>query len=739
MAFVKPNQQKEINLLAFKVLTWLKTQKADQIFTKTEILKALDVDKVERTLGAQALQVLESKKLVCKRGAKWQFIKFVPLQIEGVIHTHPRGFGFVAIPHSIWPEVFIPKSRVGKAADGDTVLVDVDYTKGLDKGPEGVVKKVLSRSRETVIGTIFEVLPNGHALARVSVLKSKVLVRKEKKKQKNLAVGDRVRIAVKKWGEPGTDPEGVLKEKLGSIYEPKDDIQLAILEHEIREEFSPGVHREVESFPTRVTPKDCEGRRDYRNSLTLTIDPKTAKDFDDALTLCVHKNGHRTLVVHIADVSHYVAKGTKIDEEAFLRGNSTYFPGKCVPMLPPALADNLCSLKPRVNRLTVSVEMEFDEEANLLRSEVYKGIIRSQKRYTYEQAQAILEHKRKDPHAETIRKMADLSKQLRLLRKERGAVELSIKEVVINVDENGVPIEPVTVEYDESHKLVEEFMVKANEVIATRLDEKGIPSLYRIHEQPSDDNVKEFMGVLRNLGVKTSARIDGHFLSRTFEDFADHPCGPFLVGAYIRSMQMAIYDPEPKGHFGLQLEYYTHFTSPIRRYADLVVHRALFDDVYEEEELALVAKHCSERERVSSKAESSVIILKKLRLLQKYFVEDPTNVYRVVVTKVLPFGIVVSHDEVGVDGMIHVTDFHDDYYEYDEKAMKLVGRHTKRTLAIGTELEAYITSVNLIHLEVKWALRQEEPKRHKKGKGKNKRFKAKGKAGKGQKRNKKRS
>ncbi len=714
------NPSKAILFLAHQLLCKLSAKKKGSLaFPKKE---TTSFSEKEKKLLPQAKALLEEKGFIKKVKGRLVVHRHLPSKAEGVLHTHPRGFGFVSLKNNLWAEVFIPKQRTASGVDGDLVVISIDYETSIEKGPEGSVEAVLSRGRDTVVGCVIELLPGGEALAYSSLLKARILVKKGRRKA--MQVGDRILISISNWGERGADPSGTLQDFLGSIYDPGEDVQTAIQEYCLREAFPDPVLKELETFSNRVTPKEMVGREDFRNQLTLTIDPKTAKDFDDALTFHKHRDGRVDLAVHIADVSHYVRPGTALDEEAFQRANSTYFPGTCVPMLPPSLSENLCSLRPRVIRLTTSVCMSFDSEGEMVRSRVVKGVIRSAKRYTYEQAQAIIDHEKKDPHSCTIRQMAEFALALRKRRIAEGVVEINTQEMRIDVDDQGVPRGTSIVEHNLSHQLVEEFMILANKVVAEKLHTEQLPALFRIHEDPDEENIKEFVKTVRALGYDTAKRVDSHFLNQLFAQTQEDPLGPFLVASYIRSMKLAIYNPESLGHYGLNLEHYCHFTSPIRRYADLIVHRALFGEKVEAEKLEEFAEHCSKQERVSSKAEQSVLLLKKLRWLLSYFQEDPSRLYPGVVSKVLPFGVVVAFEEFGLEAMLHLSAFSDDYYHYDEQTLRLVGAHTGRVITVGVTLELLLLEVNLLTLESRWTLPQslesvnDRPKRKRKGRKK---------------------
>lgn len=709
----------ELFLQSFKILKVFSKKGQSRFLSLAEIKSSLK--KLEEPLEyiKESIDLLFRKKLLNKKGNKYHLDRKLPIQAEGVLSAHFRGFGFVAFQGGLWGEVFIPKQKMRGAVDGDHVQVKIDYSKMDKKGPDGSILAIIKRNRKSIVGVVKHPLANGDMVAYSALLNDTIVIRKSSNK-KTSEVGDRVIIKVINWGDEGADLEGELEECLGSIYDPSIDVDVALEEYHLSETFPKDVEKELSLIPKRVSPKDYKGRKDFRDELTVTIDPKTAKDFDDAITFKKHQDGQVELYVHIADVSNYVQPDTALDIEAKRRSNSTYFPGKCIPMIPPQLADNLCSLKPNVLRLTLSVCMRFCPEGELLDYKIVKGVIKSKKRYTYEQVQEVLDGKSRDVHEKTLKQMAVFSQKLRSKRIQQGAVEISTKESVIHVDEKGVPTGTVIIDHDISHQLVEEFMVLTNKVVATHLDGKKIPAMYRIHEPPSDDNMKDFLKVVKLMGFPVSKRIDGHFLNKLFKETKDDPIGPFIVVSYIRSMRLAVYDITSKGHYGLNIDHYTHFTSPIRRYPDLVVHRALFDDVLEEGALQEIAKSSSDNERLSAKAEGSVLQLKKLRLLASYFQENPERSYQAVVTKVLPFGVVVNIEDLLLEGMVHVVDFYDDYYTFDDVRLMLIGRHGKKHIRIGTEVKVILKDIDLITNEAKWVMHSTVKKSHSKHTNKSK-------------------
>lgn len=623
----------------------------------------------------------------------------------GVIRMHPRGFGFVQLADNshFTQDIFIPKPFTQDAIDGDTVEVEIDLTEIGPKGPDGRVISILKRNRTHLVGTISSI-DKLSAYAYVPLLGGGQEVVVQLKAKEKLYKGDRVSLEVLEWGSKQKPTVCHAVQLLGNIDNPSSDIQVAITEFQLRSEFAAPIVEEAKKLGTRVSTKEIANRRDLRDLEIFTIDPETAKDFDDALSLTKDAKGHYHLGVHIADVSHYVRPGTELDAEAQLRCNSTYFPGYCLPMLPSVLSDNLCSLKADVNRLTVSVFMEFDPHGHMVHYEIARTVIRSAKRFSYEQAKEVLDGKRKSVHAPTLKLMVELCGLLKRRRSERGSVEFSLPELVIRVDKEGVPQGTQYVEYDITHQLVEEFMVKANEVVATYVNDQGRNLTYRIHDEPSEDQMRDFTALAESFGFKLSPKPTQVELQQLFEEARSTSYGPYLATRYIRSMRLACYSVENIGHYGLGLTHYCHFTSPIRRYVDLVAHRILFGEKDDLQELQQISTRCSDRERISAKAENQVTLLKKLRYLQQVHEESPGRSYDAVVTSVKPFGLFFELIDFMIEGFLHISELGRDYYNFNSTRMQLEGSHSGGVYGAGVRISVNLKEINLILLETEWSL-----------------------------------
>lgn len=636
---------------------------------------------------------------------KLQLKKQVNLPLmTGTLRMHPRGFGFV-IPDSnstVQEDVFIPKHLTDSAVDADIVEVLLLPPSKPEKGPEGKILSVIKRSRSHLAGVIWMMPEAGPMIAFIPLLGTQKPVEVLPSKEHPVRIGDRVILKIVEWGGQNKAHLCEISHVIGHIDLAHLDVPAALEEFSIKHVFSASAIEQAKSFGSEVSKDDKNKRVDLTAIETFTIDPETAKDFDDALSL-TKKEGHYHLIVHIADVAHYVPEDSPLDREAFTRGNSTYFPGTCVPMLPEELSNHLCSLRPDTERLCVSVFMTFDAEGTLTEHSIKRSCINSKRRFTYEEAKQILDGELDSPHAPTLHLMKELCLLLKKKRYGRGSIDFALPEVVLEIEKNGEPKGFKIVEYDISHQLVEEFMLKSNEVVAKALADKGKELIYRVHEEPDNDSLEDFATMARALGfpLKDTSIEE---LQSLFEKAKATPFATQLAVAFIRSMKLASYSAENVGHFGLALEHYCHFTSPIRRYSDLIVQRLLFNEQKPDANLELISLECSEKERLSFKAEMSVKTLKKLRLLKRYFSEDPEHLYEATISKVKPFGLYFEIHPYMLEGFLHISELEDDYFIFEARQNALIGEKTRKRHGIGDKIQVRLLSVDFILQESKWEL-----------------------------------
>jgi ribonuclease R len=630
----------------------------------------------------------------------------------GRISLHPKGFGFVTADDLVtYPkDIFIPKAHTHGAVNKDLVEVKILSQGKQDKGPEGAVTSILKRERDTLVATIYKTHTT-HFLAHCASLPENKTVHVFPSKTLSLKEGDRVLLQVGNWDDYPQELTGTPLKLLGNILDATKDIDVAIEDYSIKHEFPSEVLHEATSFPKNPTQADLKNRLDLTSIESFTIDPDTAKDFDDALSLTLDNQGNYHLIVHIADVSYYVPKNSALDQESFLRSNSTYFPNYCVPMLPEALSNGLCSLKEHVVRLTVSVFMRFDKEGTLTNYDIRRTYIESQKRFTYKEAKQVLDGLIESPHKPSLDLMVSLCKLLQKKRYARGSVDLSLPEIILKIDDKGEVSGFEVSEYDITHQLVEEFMLKANETVAHCLLSRNIPAIFRVHESPAASDTEDFANLARAFGFKLKKSPDKEDIQRLFEEAKKSPYLYQLSVAFIRSMKLAIYSEQNVGHFGLSLDHYVHFTSPIRRYSDLIIHRLLFEEHLSLDSLKKISTHCSDQERVSFRAEMSVLTLKKLRLFHAAFTQDPDKVYEAIISKIKPFGIYFEIPPVMLEGFVHISEIGNDYYFYHQS--RLTGERSRESFASGDPILVKLLSIDLITQEACWIIFRNNEKKSK--------------------------
>lgn len=676
-------------------------QKSDYTpLDKKDLMEALGINPEDKKKFQRNLTELENKQKIKIQNHCIHIVHQTKLVINGTFSAHPRGFGFVQPVEGskIMENVFIPKEYTKRAVNGDTVKVELSGIKS-PKGYDGKVIQILERNAKFVVGTVINISKTGVSVFCPLLGEDKNVVMENPSVK--IEKGDRLLMSVQSWGSRDGSIKTQLKKRLGSINDPSIDVDIAIIEHGIIDKFHLASKKQEEKFGTKVTLQDQKGRIDLRELECVTIDPDTAKDFDDALSLEIDKKGHFHLGVHIADVSHYVTPECPIDLDAQIRGNSTYFPGRCVPMLPEKLSNGICSLKPNVIRLTVSALMELDKEGNLIDYKILRTFIKSRKRFTYKEALKILENKDKSPFYPLLKNLEKLALLFKQKRRERGSIDFALAEGYIHLDKHGKPISIETIEYDITHQMVEEFMLKANELVAKHLHHQEGTGLFRVHPEPDIENFSNFFDLASMLGYRVPKNASTKDIQNIFDQARNSPEISLLSVQFIRSLKLAIYSKDNIGHFGLALEHYCHFTSPIRRYSDLIIHRMLFG---ENTDIALEKAGLlySESERKSMRAESSVIFLKKLRYLEAEHNKNPDKIYSATITRVFPMRIIFDIEDYFIEGSCHVSQLHSDYYEFENGS--LIGSRTKKILGFGKKIRVKLEKVDLIFQKTSWTL-----------------------------------
>ncbi len=685
--------------------------------TARELMQRLQIPRDERLAFRRHLKGLAATgELVLTRGHRYSVPGTMNL-VVGRVRTSAGGFGFV-VPEG--PEedgsgdVYIPAAGLGDAMHGDRVVARIDRVpRGLR--PEGRILKVLSRAHAIVVGRYHEETP-GHAM--VTPFDDRLLteVHISRGEEGEAREGDMVTVELTRWPTPARGPAGRVAEVLGRIDEPGVDTRIIIRKYGLADARGAaavdearkltGGHAQPSQLDAR--PADTAGRTDFRAETIVTIDGEHARDFDDAVSVARLPNGHYRLGVHIADVSHYVREGSALDEEAFERGTSVYFPERALHMFPEALATGLCSLNPGTDRLVVSCLMEIDGRGRVVRHEYHDGVIRTRARMTYTEVNRILtesDGEARERHAALVpmlELMAELHGILSERRRALGSIDFDLEEPEIVLDDEGMVESIVASERNIAHRIIEEFMLLANETVATSLQTSGGPGLYRIHEAPDPVKVERFEQFVTGLGCSLAAPPDGarpsHFqalLRRVHGLPEERP----VALQMLRTMQKARYAPANLGHFGLAFPSYTHFTSPIRRYPDLVVHRLLRraraaqqeSRTAWEETLPDIARHVSEAERRAEDAERELIQWKKVRFMADKIGDE----FHGFVTGVAPFGLFVELVEHFVEGLVHVASMADDYYRFDEASHTLRGETTRRTYRLGDKVHVQVVCVDM--------------------------------------------
>ncbi len=663
----------------------------------------------------QALNRLErAGRVVVGRGKRY-YAPEASDQASGRLRVAAGGRVMVDLDGVAGAPVSIPPRRTRGALDGDRVLIRLERPRSRAREQnlrEGVVVRILDRARRSVVGRWVvehgrrEVRPLDKRL-NVTVLPSVPGGMDEP------AEGDLVVVSLDEVDEHGNVAHGALLERLGRIGDPGVEERVAIRMYNLEEEFAPEVLAEAERLPRTVRAKDLAGRLDLRAEPAITIDGETARDFDDAVSAKRGSHGAITVDVHIADVSHYVRPNSLVGDTAKQRGTSVYLPGRCLPMLPERLSNELCSLRPEEDRLTVTVRFTVRPDGELRHPELHVSVIRSVRRCTYTEVFGWLSSpvdawpETTRPFAASLRCLAEAADRLRQARQARGGLDLDLAEPDVRLDAEGRVVEVRAGSRNQAHRLIEELMVAANTVVARLLTERGLPALYRVHDRPDRGRLEELGVVLAELGHPFSAdpgTADAGDLQRLLDRVSGQPEERLVATLILRSLARAIYSPEPRGHFALATDDYLHFTSPIRRYPDLVCHRAVKVLLGEESREALpaggelneLARATSASERRAESAERMVVLWKTLTWLSSRLGDELDG----VITGVTSFGLFVQLDEVFVDGMIHIADLGDDYYIHDERRHQLVGEHTGRRFRLGDRVRTRLARVDLEALQV---------------------------------------
>ncbi|ACJ76201.1 ribonuclease R [Thermosipho africanus Ob7] len=683
-----------------------------------EIYNALKIkNKDEKKIVRKLLKELQNEGKIYK-DSKGRYKVIGKNMIVGTIEFTRNGtMAFVWTENG--EEIAVPAEKAGRAIHKDKVVVEITG-KWYDI-PEGRVVKILDHGLKKVVGTF---QPIGRAA---------FIIPDDPKIQydfyvpieffNNAKPGEKVVGKIIKYPTPTKNPVAKIIEVLGYADDPATDFPTVVVKHDLPLEFPDKVLKEASKIPDRILEKDLRNRKDFRNEIVVTIDGPDAKDFDDAVSVKKLKNDNYLLGVHIADVSHYVKEGSELDKEAFKRGTSVYLIDRVLPMLPFKLSHGICSLVQGEDRLVMSLVMEIDREGNVVDFEVAPGVIRSHRRLVYDDVNALFKgdkvafNKIGDLYDQLIL-MKELKDVLRNARKRRGAIlDIEGGEVKIILDEKGNTIDIIPRERGEAEVIIEEFMIKANETIAELFYNFDLPFVYRIHEKPDPDTIIQLKNYLSAIGIsfKVPKKITSKLLQELLEKTKNHPLRGSIERLLVRSMKRAVYSANNIGHFGLASYAYTHFTSPIRRYPDLVVHRLIKQFLSTNgkltkkeitklnDKLSKIAVHSSKRERVADEAEWDYTALKKIDYISKHIGET----FDVVVTAVTKFGLFVEIIDKNISGLIHISTL-DDYFLYDEERSILIGSHTGKVFKIGDKLKAKVVNANKTRMQIDFEIAKSE-------------------------------
>jgi ribonuclease R len=661
----------------------------------------------------ELLKVLNNLEDTLKiyRTKKDKYMIFQNCQLKiGTFIGNKKGFGFVDIEGD--EDVHISKNNTNNAVHGDKVIVEITSKKGKDL--DGRIVRIVDRKLDNLVGEY--IVKDNKAYIQLDNDKLNITVVVPKELSLGAVPGHKVLVKVTNKLQGNTYNGQILK-ILGHKTDPGVDILSITAKYNINDEFSEEVMAEVDKLPDEVKEEEMIGREDLREEIIFTIDGDDTKDIDDAISIERLENNNFKLGVHIADVSYYVKDNTKLDEEAYNRGTSVYLADRVIPMLPRKLSNGICSLNPNVDRLAMSCVMEIDEKGNVVDYNIFESVIRSKKQMTYKNVNKIMEEnivpEGYEEFEEKIKDMQELAHRLRKNKIRRGYIDFEIDEPKLIVDDEGLVTDVLVRERGEGEKLIEDFMIAANETVATHVYFMNLPFVYRIHGEPNEEKIQNFLKFIGILGYKVNGKIKEITpiaMQRLLDDLKEKKEFHILSQLLLRSMQKAVYDKTNIGHFGLGSKCYTHFTSPIRRYPDTTVHRLLrtylfkkdmSEDTIEywEGKLPFLTEHTSERERASVECEREVDQMKIAEYMEKHIGEEHDG----IVSSVVNFGLFVQLPNL-IEGLIRLDDLKDDRYIYDETTFSLIGQRTKKIYRLGDELHIRVKAASKINHTVDFEL-----------------------------------
>lgn len=684
-----------------------------------ELVSVFDINPDEYRAFKKTLKTMEKEGLIFRtKKDKFALPERLGL-ITGKLQAHAKGFGFLIPEIEGEKDVFIPSSFINGAMNGDRILVQITREDKNGKKREGEVIQVLERANTKIIGVYEDSKNFGFVIAEDTRISQDIFI--SKKDRNGAKDGDVVVVEITKWPEKRRSPEGVVKEVLGQKGDKGLDILTIIKKYGLPEEFPPKVQAFASGIDEEIPLKEYKRRKDLRDVRMVTIDGEDAKDLDDAVSIERLDNGRYRLGVHIADVSHYVREKNPLDKEALKRGTSVYLIDRVIPMLPKKLSNGICSLNPKVDRLTLSCIMDIDSSGKVLEHEIVESVIRTNERMTYTDVTKILKDndpelsKRYEYLLDDFKAMEELCNILYKKRTKRGAIDFEFEESKIILNEFGKPIDIKPYEREIANRIIEEFMLVCNETVAEHMFWSHLPFVYRIHEDPDEEKLEKFREFIYNLGyiVKWNGEVKPRNLQEILEKVRGKKEETVVSTLLLRSMMRAKYSPECVGHFGLAAKYYCHFTSPIRRYPDLQIHRIIkefingkIDDDRSKKLTALVdyaARQSSETENIATEAEREVDDLKKA----EYMLDRIGEEFEGIVSSVTSFGMFVELPNT-IEGLIHITALDDDYYIYDENHLCLMGERSKKIYRLGDFVKVRCSKVDIPNREIYFDMVEDE-------------------------------
>ncbi|WP_100405392.1 ribonuclease R [Bacillus solitudinis] len=690
-----------------QLLTYFRKE-ADKPLSVSEIEEAFKVDGSDEFKELiKSLNELENRGLIVRTRSDRYGVPEKMNLIRGRVQGHAKGFAFIIPEDEGQKDVYVSHADLESAMNRDTVLVRINQQSSGSR-PEGKVIRIIERGVQEVVGTYIDQESYGYVMADDKRIANEIFI--PKNADHGVVDGHKVVVKIVKYPEGRMSAEGEIIKVLGHKNDPGMDILSIIYKHGIPLAFPDEVLDQANSVGDTIDPKELENRRDLRDETIVTIDGADAKDLDDAVHVKRLDNGNYLLGVHIADVSYYVTEGSPIDKEASERATSVYLVDRVIPMIPHRLSNGICSLNPKVDRLTLSCEMEIDPQGQVVNHDIFQSVIKTTERMTYHDVNKILVDKDEEVRSSYqgllpfFEQMEELAAILRKKRFDRGAIDFDFKEAKVLVDEEGKPTDVVLRTRSVAEKLIEEFMLAANETIAEHFHWLKLPFVYRIHEDPDAEKLTKFLEFITNFGyvVRGSANtLHPRALQKLLDEVRGEPEETVISTVMLRSMKQAKYDTNSVGHFGLSTEFYTHFTSPIRRYPDLLVHRLIrtylikgnVDEQSQEhwrEKLPGLTQHSSEMERRAVEAERDTDSVKKAQYMEDKIGET----FAGMISGVTNFGLFVELENT-IEGLVHVSYLTDDYYHYDEKQYAMIGERTGHVFRIGDEIEVRVVSVNV--------------------------------------------